>query len=195
SNDRAALGFDNGISILVLKRMSMSRLTLARRAEEPIWSRDGRRLYFGYEQATGFVPFSKAADDSGEPERAISGDAFEDPFSFSRDGARLLTVRYPADGANELRIHSLGGLQKEPRQLIKSARLDGSNAAFSPDDRWVVYQTRVSGRPEVCVRPSSGEDRKWQVSIDGGRAPIWSPAGDEIFFLCGEKFLAASIRA
>src|SRR5262249_16648593 len=110
-------------------------------------------------------------------------------------GARLLTVRYPADGANELRIHSLGGLQKEPRQLIKSARLDGSNAAFSPDDRWVVYQTRVSGRPEVCVRPSSGEDRKWQGSFAGGRAPIWSPAGDEIFFLCGEKFLAASIRA
>jgi len=52
-----------------------------------------------------------------------------------------------------------------------------------------------SGRPEVYVRPSSGEDRKWQISFDGGAHPVWSPAGGEIFYLCGEKFMAVPIRA
>ena len=66
---------------------------------------------------------------------------------------------------------------------------------FSPDGRWVVYPSEESGRPEIYVRPASGEDRKWQISVDGGTFPIWSPAGDEIFFLRGPQVLAAAVSA
>src|SRR5204862_222548 len=53
--------------------------------------------------------------------------------------------------------------------------------------------SQESGRPEIYVRPASGEDRKWRVSIDGGSFCGWSPAGDGIFFLHGAQFLAASV--
>ncbi len=52
--------------------------------------------------------------------------------------------------------------------------------------RWVVYQSG-EGRPEIYLRPASGADRKWQVSVDGGTFPIWSPEGNEIFFLSGAQ--------
>src|SRR5262249_11885334 len=32
----------------------------------------------------------------------------------------------------------------------------------------------------VCAFPCSGE--KWQVSVDGGQIPTWSPATHELFF-------------
>ncbi len=195
SNDRAALNIGNGISILDLKRLSLSRLTLARRAEIPTWSSDGRRLYFGYEQGTNYQVFSKATDDSGEPELVIPADATEDPYASSRDGSHLLTLRFPLDGSNEFLIHDLSHPQDPPQKLVQSSFLDWENAGFSPDDRWLVYQSRESGRPEIYVRPASGEDRKWQVSVDGGTAPVWSPAGNEIFFLAGPQLLAAPVRA
>ena len=195
SNDRAALNIGNGISILDLKRLSLSRLTLARRAEIPTWSSDGRRLYFGYEQGTNYQVFSKATDDSGEPELVIPADATEDPYASSRDGSHLLTLRFPLDGSNEFLIHDLSHPQDPPQKLLQSSLLDWENAGFSPDDRWLVYQSRESGRPEIYVRPASGEDRKWQVSVDGGTAPVWSPAGNEIFFLAGPQLLAAPVSA
>jgi serine/threonine-protein kinase len=83
----------------------------------------------------------------------------------------------------------------EPKVLFKSQYLDDTSTAFSPDGRWVVYQSEESGRPEIYVRPSSGEDRKWPVSTAGGTVPVWSPAGNEIFYLAGMKLLAVPVGA
>jgi serine/threonine-protein kinase len=67
-------------------------------------------------------------------------------------------------------------------------------AAFSPDGRFVAYQTEESGRPEIYVRPANGDDRKWQISTGGGTAPVWSKTSGEIFFLSGPKIVATSVR-
>src|SRR5687768_6002819 len=75
--DRAAVGIGNGISILNLSRFSLTRLTLPRRAENPVWSRDGRRIYFGYEQGKSYQIHSKAADDSGVPQLLVSSSSQE----------------------------------------------------------------------------------------------------------------------
>jgi hypothetical protein len=50
--------------------------------------------------------------------------------------------------------------------------------AFSPDGRWVVYGS--SG--EVWVRPFPDPGPAVQVSVGGGRDPVWNPKGREIFF-------------
>ena len=55
-------------------------------------------------------------------------------------------------------------------------------AMFSPDGRWITYVSQVSGRFEVYVAAyPSGQTAR--VSTEGGRAPMWSHDGDEIFFL------------
>jgi len=189
--DRVALNIGNGISILDLTRMAMTRLTLPRRAENPVWSRDGRRVYFGYEQGKSYQIYSKPADDSGVPQLVVPSDFQEDPFSISPDGS-LLGLRFTAKGQRELVIHDLSASPVTARLLLASS-LAGNNTMFSPDGRWVVYESQESGRAEICVRPASGEDRRWQVSVEGGTFPIWSPAGNEIFFLRGPQVLAAPV--
>jgi eukaryotic-like serine/threonine-protein kinase len=64
---------------------------------------------------------------------------------------------------------------------------------FSPDGRWVAYESNESGRMEIYVRPFRALDAKdsdatpttgqWQVSTAGGIFPTWRPDGKEVFYL------------
>ena len=53
--------------------------------------------------------------------------------------------------------------------------------AVSPDGGWMAYTSLRSGGPEVYVErfPDLGERRL--ISTDGGRLPLWSPDGRELF--------------
>ena len=56
-------------------------------------------------------------------------------------------------------------------------------AAFSPDGRWVAYQSNASGRYEIVVRPFPNKDPARTISRDGGRYPRWRGDGKELFFV------------
>jgi len=62
-------------------------------------------------------------------------------------------------------------------------------AAFSPDGRWLAYQSNESGRFEVYVRPFPGPGGKWQVSTGGGTYPTWSQKEKELFYRTPEYTL------
>jgi hypothetical protein len=57
--------------------------------------------------------------------------------------------------------------------------------ALSPDGRWLAYVSEESGQPEVYVQPFPALDSRWQVSTGGGRAPVWSGNGRELFYQQG----------
>lgn len=193
---RVALGIGNAIGVLNLGRVALAKLSLGARAEYPVWSGDGRRLYFGLEKGEHYQVFWKAADDSGSEQLVFASSSSEAPLQMSADDARMLTFRTPPDGQNELLLRdvSRGAAGKEPKRLVKSPFLADSGATLDPGGRLVAYQAQEQGRPEIYVRPTSGEDRKWQVSSDGGTYPLWSSDGKEIFYLCGMKFMAVSVE-
>ena len=56
-------------------------------------------------------------------------------------------------------------------------------ARFSPDGRWLAYQSDESGRYETYVRSFSGPGGKWQISTGGGKLPVWRADGKELFFV------------
>ena len=53
---------------------------------------------------------------------------------------------------------------------------------FSPDGRWLAYQSNESGRTEVYVQSFPGPGGKWQISTQGGAGAVWSRARQELFF-------------
>jgi hypothetical protein len=66
--------------------------------------------------------------------------------------------------------------------------------AFSPDGRWVAYQSDESGRPEIYVRPftpagTNGDTAttlagsQWPVSTGGGISPRWRADGKELYYI------------
>ena len=48
---------------------------------------------------------------------------------------------------------------------------------------WIVYASAETGRPEVYVRRFPGGAPVVRVSPDGGYSPVWSPDGQQLFYV------------
>jgi len=72
---------------------------------------------------------------------------------------------------------------------------DEEAIAISPDGRWLAYESNETGRTEVFLRPfPNTEAGKWQVSNDGGYAPLWARNGRELFYVSGNfEMVAVSV--
>ena len=67
--------------------------------------------------------------------------------------------------------------------LLQTAAGEGSTEV-SPSGRWMAYSSDESGQVEVYVRPFPDSDReRWKVSLGGGKQPLWSRDGRELFYL------------
>ncbi len=64
---------------------------------------------------------------------------------------------------------------------------------FSPDGRWLAYDSDETGRPEVYVVSFPEVGRREQVSTEGGAYPRWSAAGDELFFWRDTTLMVAEV--
>jgi len=70
------------------------------------------------------------------------------------------------------------------------------NGRFSPDGRWIAYQSDGSGTVEVYVQPFPGHGGKWQISPAGGTQPVWNRNGKEIFYVSADnKLMAVDVKA
>ena len=79
--------------------------------------------------------------------------------------------------------------------LFLQTEFNETRATFSPDGRWIAYQSDESGRLEVYIRPFPGPGGKWQVSTNGGSRPRWRRDGKELFYLgLDNKIMAADIK-
>jgi serine/threonine-protein kinase len=173
---------DRDIFIWDLKRKTYERFTLDP-AGNPVvaWSRDGRRLAFCSERSGVTNMFWQAADGSGEAEPLLKSDRLQMPLSFTPDG-RLLFSSDVAGHGRDIHALSLDGSHRVERIVYSEA--NDLTANGSPDGRWIVYDSDESGQFEVYVRPypKAYSGGRWQISSDGGRQPLWSPDGREIFY-------------
>lgn len=161
---------------------------------QPAWSPTGDRLaYLSYRNGLGDL-FVRTADGSGSDVQLTSSPETQDfAPSWSPDGTTIVFHTQDPKGGdrNVMYVGVSGGRAPEP---VSNGPAQEALASFSPDGRFIVYQSNESGRMEVYVKPFPLTEAKWQVSTNGGVWPRWSGRGDELFFLEGTTFMAASIR-
>ena len=75
-----------------------------------------------------------------------------------------------------------------------ATRFYESDAAVSPDGRWVVYQSAESGEAEIYVRDFPTAGNRFQVSTDGGFEPVWARNGKELFYRSGKKLISVPVK-
>jgi serine/threonine protein kinase len=148
----------------------------------PVWSPDGEQLVFESERNGTFdlwiAPVNRATDEVlllGTPDNEI-------PLDWSGDGRYLLYRNSDADyRSSDVRALPMSGDDRTPIAVADSP-FEERMAVFSPDGRWVAYDSDRSGRFEIMVRafPELGEE--FPVSTDGGIAPQWSADGAKIYF-------------
>ena len=181
----------NELWIYDLERKTRSRLSASGLVGRPIWSPDGKNITF---QKNGDI-YTTPADDSGPPALLLAKDPGLQffPLAWSRDGRTLVYSRPAPETNRDVYVLPAGG---KPTPFLATTR-DERSAMLSPDGHWMVYAVLEAGREEeVYVQrfPNSGE--RIAVSVGGGREPVWSPSGDEIFYRSndGQKMMAVTAR-
>jgi len=176
------------------QRDRSARVTFGGLNTFPKWSPDGQSVVFA---SVGNGILQTRADGGSEPHALMRSKTLQFPGSFTPDGKRLAYV----EAAGNLQIWTLplenqGGQWKagKAEPWLKSS-FDETNPVFSPDGRWLAYQSNESGKIEVYVRAfassSSGPGGKWMISNRGGVTPRWSRSGHELVYQSGDQVMAA----
>jgi serine/threonine-protein kinase len=153
------------------------------------WSPDGKRLaVYARAPGTGNGVTLVPVDGRGTVESLVGPLGW--PHGWSPDGGRLLVTRRESAGWDIWEVPLVA--DAAPRPIVKNPGFQ-TQPALSPDGRWLAYTSNESGRSEVYVRPFDGSGGGRQITIRGGRAPVWAPSGQEIYFRNGEKVMAVEI--
>jgi len=184
--DRIALQIDTGTSdiwILDLQRGVRTRLTFGPiQNTYPVWSPDGKWIYYDSDRNGHSNLCRKPADGSGAEEILFTDDMIDVPTDVSPDGKTLIYDRGPA-GTGDIYALPLDGEHKPKLIVSHSANSGTGKGMVSPDGRWLAYMSNESGTLQVYVVAFGGGEGKWQVSVNSGGAPQWSKDGKELYYL------------
>jgi Tol biopolymer transport system component len=167
-----------------VERGTLSRVSADGDAVYSLWSPDSKEVFLTSSAGGQYNVFSIRADGSEGMKRVTRSVNPQRPTSISMDGRRLLFNEQDPSSGLDIWVTPIGGDGK-PAPLIKTAANEGSGI-FSPDGRWVAYESDESGRFELYVQPFPGPGEKRQVSIDGARGFAWAPDGRHLLYVDGE---------
>jgi Tol biopolymer transport system component len=187
---RVAMGIgDDGNNMdvwtLDLGRQVATRVTFDPATDAlPTWSPDGGQLAYDSNRSGIRQIYRTASRGGGEEEQLTTGPYSKTALDWSRDGRYLLysqTSQSPVPNS-DLWVLPLDG-NRTPAVVLQTP-FNEAAATFSPDGKWIAYQSNASGRHEIYVRPfPPGPGSPWQVSNQGGSRPRWGDDGKSLYFL------------
>jgi Tol biopolymer transport system component len=178
-----------------LSRRVFTRLTFGPADNTyPVWSPDDRIAFMSTAKSRGDIVV-KPSSGSGAEEFLTGSDtpgtrSDEAKFTdhWSRDGCFLAFHTSGVKTGADLWMISMA--DRKPALFLATPAAQVLHF-FSPDGRWIVYQSNESGKFEIYVRPFPQPGGKWQVSTGGGHFPVWSADGKEIFYVGDDNRLTA----
>src|SRR5262249_34448227 len=117
----------------------------------PLWSPDGNWIVFRSSRLGTFDIFRKPSTGAVEEEVLLQSKTVKTPLDWSPDGKFLLFYDTDPKSGLDLWVLPMTG-DRKPFPFVKT-QYDERNAQFSPDGRWVAYQSSESGRFEIYVQP------------------------------------------
>jgi len=168
--------------VIDILRGGKTRFTDAAAADEaPIWSPDGTQIAFASIRKGNYDLYLKPSSGPGGEELLRQSPQSKFVEDWSADGRFVLYREAgPKTGWDLWALPMVG--DRKPIEVVNSP-YEERDGQFSPDGRWVAYQSNVTGRFEIYVQPFPGPGRNWHVSTAGGTFPRWRADGKELFFI------------
>jgi Tol biopolymer transport system component len=172
---------DGDVYVYDPDRRLFSRLTRTEQREiAPVWSPDGRELYYARDVPQ-YDIFKRAVDGSTPEAVVLTSSVDKLPTAVTRGKKVIYNVD---DAENDIfQVTSDSADRVAPQRLI-SGQGNQDFAVISPDNQWVAYISNESGRNEVYLVPyplDRGPARQ-QVSVDGGDYAQWGPDGRTLYY-------------
>ena len=188
-------GNNQDVWVYSIERRTLTRVTTDPAVDShPLWTLNGERLVFQSAREGARGLFWKAADGTGTTDRLMesASPTFVGPSGWSPEGDSLVFGELLTSAAN----YDIGVLSMEgdrPSEPLLQTGFAEKAPTVSPDGHWLAYFTNETGQDEVYVQrfPDLGE--KQQISVGGGREPLWSPDGRELFFRSPNGLMAVPV--
>jgi serine/threonine protein kinase/dipeptidyl aminopeptidase/acylaminoacyl peptidase len=163
---------------------------------DAVWSPDGATIIFSSDRGGIFGLYRKAANGLGAEELLYSSERPAWPMSWSADGKFLLFETTESPGGDLWVLpQPLGPAGASKPYAFLRTQFDEIEAQFSPNGKWVAYQSNESGQWEVYARPFPGFGPAQQISTGGGVRPRWRRDGGEIFYYDAANMVMAADMA
>jgi serine/threonine protein kinase len=155
----------------------------------PVWSPDGRYLYFASNRG-GSMNFWRVAIDeksgqvTGEPENVTTPSAYSQHLSFSRDGKRMAYVQQAeTQSLQKIALDPLRGRTSGDLVAVVEGTKYATNVDVSPDGEWLAYSSQGESREDIFVVKKDGTHlRQLLNDTFNDRFPRWSPDGSRLAF-------------
>ena len=174
-----------------LDRWTLTRLTFENDNRDPLWTPDGKRVVYTSLRNGLYGLYWRPADGSGPEELLSASKNWVFANSWSADGRFLAFGEQDPKTGFDISILPVGG-DRRPYPFVRSSFREWFGE-FSPDGRWIAYESNESGRSEVYLRPFPGPGGKWQVSTEGGARPEWSRDGRELFYFESDRMMRITV--
>jgi serine/threonine protein kinase len=175
-------------------RDTLTRLTTDPDVDQnPVWTPDGQRIAFESARAKGPLNlYWQRADGAGEVQRLTESTNDQHLWSVHPSGKYLAFSEVTEQNSQDIMILPLEGDEKSgwnpgKPSVFLSTPANETVPMFSPDGRWIAYQSVESGRFEIYVRPFPGRGGKWQISTAGGVFAAWSQKRHELFYRAADN--------
>jgi serine/threonine protein kinase/Tol biopolymer transport system component len=169
-----------------------TRLAVEGLNSRPGWTPDGQHVTFSTRRGEDRFLLIQHVDGTA-PGETLASSRRTDLWtgSWTPDGQALAFVDSPPTDISDIKLFRRARGSVEA--LVAGTATEAA-PSFSPDGRWIVYESDESGRYEVYVRrfPDAGVPR--QISTDGGNGPRWSRDGREVFFTIQRRLMSVPVR-
>ena len=147
----------------------------------PIWSDGGKRIVFRSDREGPPDIHEKALEGAGNQEVVLALPGVQHPLDVSLDNQRLIYFEEDRITRADLWMLPLTG-ERKPLPLLRTP-FEERDAVFSPDGRWIAFESDESGAPEIYVTPIDAVGSRRRVSLTGGQTPRWRRDGKELFYM------------
>ena len=177
------------------RRVPMRLTTAAAPEIHPLWSPDGSEIIYNSREKGVYDIYRRPVDSAEKQELVLASASGKRPLDWSPDGKFLLYVDRSTEEntGGDIWAIPLEG-EKKPFPVV-ATEFEEPYAQFSPDVKWIAYETDKTGRWEIFVRPFRGQGMDTQVSTNGGSQVRWRRDGSELFYIALDgRLMAMTVR-
>ena len=155
----------------------------------PVWSPDGAKVFYRSDRKGPPDIYEMAIAVPGSEKPVLQAPGVQQPEDVSRDGRLLAYLNEVQSTVWNIWLLPLAG-ERKPFPWL-TTRFNQASPRFSPDGRWVAFESDESGDSEIYVALTEGGGEKRRLSPAGGKRPRWRRDGKELYYVAPGNFVMA----